>query len=244
MSVLDKRESHKSVNYILEKEININGILDSVRKLQKEGKEAEALFLLEIIILQINNFINPKLIHKDNKINKSNINTDLPNKIIAYTIQSFIAVKVNNLNTLRKIANDFIIKYSELYFNNDNLELEYENYYLKVLYRTGIEESKCCLLKSKALNISKLLASELNYISTMMYWKANNFAKNIIDDISRNKLVNEINSLYINSLEEVSANVNINIIINNSNNIYTIYSLKLKQTILEKILLNLKIYKQ
>ena len=168
MIKLTKTESMRSGSHLLKKEYNTDNMIDKARLAQKEGNFFKALHFLDLVIM-----------------NKS---TEIQNKILAYGIKSFIYTKIGRNDLLRKIASKFLNKYSESYFSQNAVDIESENLYLKVLYRSGKEE----------IQLNNL------YLGCMMLWKANFYASRIEQLDSRKAFHDELNASYTDLLNKIS----------------------------------------
>lgn len=188
----------RSNNYDLPNEINVDKFIEEARKYQAEKNYHMANILLEYLI-------NYKYMN-------------LKDKILVLAIKSFIDTKTNDIISLRRIAASVINDLSKD-INSTELDSDTENQILKILFRAASEESKVKLRFNDVKTNSKILTfsndidlnddSEVNYLASFFFWKCNIFAKRLELTDSRKDTINEINSKYMLSLDEITVQVSI-----------------------------------
>lgn len=168
----------KSSSFILDNEISVDDFINKAREQQGNKLYAKAKHNLDLV---------SKYPH-----------TEFKNKILTMAIRSFVDAKVGNIDELRIAANKLLTKHlKSLASSIEAGEAEIELQNLKILYRVANEESN--------QTIDNTRITEINYLYTLLLFKANLLAKRSVNKESTEKLAEEINKKYMESLEKVSA---------------------------------------
>jgi hypothetical protein len=167
----------KSSSFILDNEISVEEFINKARELQGSKLYGKAKYNLDLVM---------KYPH-----------TEFKNKILAFAIRSFVDAKVGNINELRIVANKLLTKhFKTLSSSIESGEAEIELQNIKILYRVANEES--------TQTIEETTTSEINYLYTLLLFKANLIAKRSVNKQSTEILAEEVNRKYMESLEKVS----------------------------------------